>query len=72
MAYFVATVFAMASIYLLLDIRNTLRQLTRRADAIDPLLVNLQQQIADAAIEASEARAAADRLAKKLTEQSVG
>lgn len=68
MGYFVAAIFAMMTLYLLFEIRNNLRQLTRRIDAIDPLLANLQQQIADAAIEASEARAAADRLTQKLAE----
>lgn len=72
MGYFVAIVFATAALYLLIEIRNTLRQLSRRVDTIDPLLVSLQQQVADAAIEAAEARAAADRLTQKLAEQSAG
>jgi hypothetical protein len=72
MGYFVAAIFATMALYLLFEIRNNLRQLTRRIDAMDPLLVSLQTQIADAAIEASEARAAADRLTQKLAEQSAG
>lgn len=61
MGYVTAVAFASFALYLLFDIRNNLRQLQRRLNAIDPLLANLQTQIAEAALEAAEAR--------KLSEQ---
>lgn len=56
MGYVTGVAFASIALYLLFDIRNNLRQLQRRLDAVDPLLVSLEGQIADAAIEAAEAR----------------
>lgn len=66
MAYFLGVVVSLIALHLLFEIRNTLRQVKQRLDDLDALLVNLQSNVADAALEASNAKDASERLLKQM------
>lgn len=66
MAYFLGGVLSLIVLHLLFEIRNTLRQVNQRLDGLDALLVNIQSDVADAALEASNAKDASERLLKQM------
>lgn len=66
MAYFFGAVVSLIALHLLFEIRNSLQQARQRLDGLDALLANLQIDVADAALEASNAKDASERLLKQM------